>query len=110
MKQIEALETVYIGPGTVMKLSREQALARGNRLISKGDDIYESTQHMEFKRGEKFGIEGAIPKTMREIVSVDGAAPVKAKEPDPAKTGPVKFVMPKPEDLPIRRNQSPKKK
>lgn len=110
MKQIEALETVYIGPGTVMKLSREQALARGNRLISKGDDIYESTQHMEFKRGEKFGIQGSIPKSMREVVSVDGAAPVTAKEPEAAKAGPVKFVMPKPDDMPIRRNQSVKKK
>lgn len=100
MKQVEALETVHIGPGTRLALSREQALARGNRLISNGDGVYETTQHMEFKRGEKFGIEGVVPKSMREFVIVDGSAPKPKEQAVPSE--PVKFVMPKPEDMPIR--------
>lgn len=108
MKQVEAIETVLIGPGTRMQLSKEQALARGHKLVSKGDGVYESTQHMEFKRGEKFGIDGSIPKSMREFVVVDGAKP-RAAEPAAPK-GPVKFVMPEPGDLPIRGQSKATKK
>lgn len=100
MKQVETLETVSIGPGTRLQLSEAQASARGHKLIAKGDGVYETTQHMEFKRGEKFGIEGAVPKSMREFVIVDGSAPKPKEQAVPRE--PVKFVMPKPEDLPIR--------
>jgi hypothetical protein len=108
MKTVEATDTVRIGAGTILKLSREQAAARVNRLKAREDGLHEALELLEFKRGEKFGVVGDIPKSMVEFVSIDGepAAP----KPEPAPAGPVKFVMPKPEDMPIRGHKAAKKK
>ncbi len=103
MKQIEALEVVQFGRGAVLQLDKEQAAARAYALSPKGNDIYETTDMVQFKRGEKFGYDGEPSKAMRALIAIEGkpAAPVAAVAPkDP---GPTKFVMPKPDDIPIMR-------
>lgn len=109
MQMVEATDTVRIGPGTILKLSKDQAASRIRRLIAKGEGLYEATELLEFKRGEKFGIEGQIPKSSLEALST-GGEPM-APKPEPVKdNGPVTFVMPKPEDIPIRGHKAAKKK
>lgn len=100
MKEVEAIDVVTIGVGTVLKLNHEQALPRASFLKDRGDGTFETLGTVQFKRGEKFGLEGVISKAMLESVNVDGipgrpAPPEKTKNP-----GPVKFLMPKATDTP----------
>lgn len=100
MKDIEAVDVLTFGAGAVLKLSQKQAAVRMNFLKSRGDGVYETTGEIQFKRGEKLGVDGPISKAMLESVMVDGK-PGKPEAPaKPKNAGPVKFVMPQASDTP----------
>lgn len=110
MKQIEALEVVQFGSGVVLQLDEKQAAARAYGLKAKGDGLYETTDAVQFKRGEKFGYDGEPSKAMRTMIAIEGKpaappAPVVPKDP-----GPTKFVMPKVSDLPMMKSRGDRKK
>lgn len=100
MKNIEALETVQFGPGTCLKLSKEQAVPRARLLKHIEDGVYETLDNVQFKRGETFGFDGVLPKSLREIVLVEGKSEVPVIKPAPNAGGPVKFVLPVARDIP----------
>ena len=100
MKAVEAMEVVTFGVGNVLKLDDKQAGVRKHVLKARGDGVYETTGEVQFKRGEKFGVEGEISKAMLEVVMIDGK-PGKPVAPEkPKDQGPVKFVMPVATDTP----------
>lgn len=99
MKDIEAVDVLTFGAGAVLKLSQKQAAVRMNFLKSRGDGVYETTGEIQFKRGEKLGVDGPISKAMLESVMIDGQ-PGKPPAPEKPKAGPVKFVMPEATDTP----------
>lgn len=99
MKEIEAIDIVTFGPGAVLKLSEAQAAVRMNFLKARGEGLFETTGDIQFKRGEKFGLEGPLSKAMLEVVNIDGK-PGKPPAPEKPKSGPTKFVMPQASDTP----------
>jgi len=106
MKQIETTSVVSFGPGAVMALSNEQAEPRLRVLKMIEPGVYEALAIVQMKKGERFGFDGEIPKTMRASVLVDGK-PVETETPvvPKADAGPVKFVMPKARDIPAGRKK-----
>lgn len=100
MRQVEAIDVVTFGVGNILRLSPKQAGLRMNFLLAKGDGIFETIGEIQFKRGEKFGVEGEISKAMLESVNIDGKPGKPAAPEKPKNQGPVKFVMPEATDTP----------
>ena len=69
-----ALQTVTIGPGTVLALSERQAARRASLLQPEGDGRWRTTAAVQFKAGEEFGTEVDLPKALAAVVETD--APV----------------------------------
>lgn len=103
MKNVEAIDVVTLGVGNILKLTEKQAGLRKNFLLDKGEGIFETTGEIQFKRGEKFGLEGPISKAMLEAILIDGKPGKPAAAEKPKDKGPVKFVMPEPSDTPKAR-------
>ena len=57
------------GPGTVLRLDAAQYGRRRHALEKAGDGVYRTLAPVEFKTGEKLGLEGAPPKALAEIVA-----------------------------------------
>lgn len=89
LKKLEAIETVRLGPGTIVGLTPDQARTRLHNLTPlKERGVFNTTGPIEFKRGEQFGYEGAISRAMQEVVVGEGLpAPAAKRSPKP-KAGP----------------------
>jgi len=84
MIRYQAISTVTLHTGLV-QLEPEQARRRGAKLKPVGDDVYEIQAPTQFKRGERFGYDGALPKALAgEILEVkpDYCAPEADRNPD----------------------------
>lgn len=75
--------TLSVGPGTLLGLTKEQAVPRAYALAAKGSGQYLTTLPVQFKVGEVIGYEGDLPKGQAELVE-----PVKGRgKADPAAQG-----------------------
>jgi len=72
--KVRALQTVTLGPGTVLTLSERQAARRAHQLVAEGGHRYRSLSHVCFKAGEEFGVDVALPKALADAIETD--APV----------------------------------
>lgn len=64
----------------VLHLTEEQAKHRAGNLKKLGNGHYEVTGAVQFKRGEEFGYEGDLPKSMAENLTAKDAAEAAAKK------------------------------
>jgi hypothetical protein len=81
--KVRALQTVILGPGTVLTLSERQAARRAHLLLPEGGGRYRSIASVQFKTDEEFGVDVALPKALADAIETD-AAPTKrnpAKKP-----------------------------
>lgn len=72
MNKVRAIAVVRLGPGTRLALNAEQAGDRKHALRPIAKGIFETTQPVEFKAGESFGIEGDLPKALFESLEGEG--------------------------------------
>ncbi len=79
--KVRALQTVILGPGTVLTLSERQAARRAHQLVAEGGHRYRSLSHVCFKAGEEFGVDVALPKALADLIETDAATTKR----DPAK-------------------------
>lgn len=75
MKAITAIDVVRFGAGARLKLAADQIKTRLHNLKKIEGDVFESTGPVEFKRGEKFGYDGPLNRSMEAAMEVDGVAP-----------------------------------
>ena len=68
--QVRALQTLRLGPGTILTLSEQQARDRAHVLASGNDGSYTSTGEVCFKAGEVFGVAVELPKALVQCVDV----------------------------------------
>lgn len=52
----------------ILDLTPEQASSRQGSIVSLGDGLYEVTRPIQFKRGEIFGYDGDINRTLAELI------------------------------------------
>lgn len=86
--KVRALQTVTLGPGTVLLLSEHQAARRGHRLVSEGGHRYRALDAVCFKAGEEFGVDVALPKTLAAAIETDAPPPVKRSAAKPVRITP----------------------
>lgn len=62
--------TAGFGAGQRLKLTRAQVDSRAHRLtlVDEKKGVYEATAPIEFKKGEAFGFDGDLPKTIAVLV------------------------------------------
>ncbi|HEY0847401.1 MAG TPA: hypothetical protein VGE12_18675 [Noviherbaspirillum sp.] len=82
---------VSFGPGTVLGLSKAQAASRSHALtpVKDREGWFETTTHVQFKRGEELLYAGNLPKAMADLLTSpekakakSAAKPKKAADPD----------------------------
>lgn len=69
--KVRALQTVTLGPGTVLTLSDRQAARRGHQLAAEGSHRYRATTEVCFKVGEEFGVDASLPKALACAIETD---------------------------------------
>ena len=74
--KVRALSTISIGPGTVLALTERQAARRGSALLPEGNGRYRTIAPAQFKAGEEFGVDAALPKALAEALETDAPARV----------------------------------
>ena len=77
--RVTTLATVGFGPGAVLLLGDEQVAPRRHALQSLGGKRYRVTARVEFKAGERMGVEGDIPKGLLDRFDLSAARPVEQK-------------------------------
>ena len=76
--QVRALQTLRLGPGTILTLNEQQARDRAHVLAPGADGSFISTGEVCFKAGEQFGVAVELPKALAQCVDV--LSPVVADE------------------------------
>jgi hypothetical protein len=71
--QVRALQTLRLGPGTILTLSEQQARDRAHVLAPGADGSFVSTGEVCFKVGEQFGVAVELPKALAQCVDVVSA-------------------------------------
>lgn len=72
--KVRALQTVIIGPGTVLALSERQAARRAHLLLAEGGGRWRTLAPVQFKAGEEFGVDVALPKALAAAIETDAPA------------------------------------
>ncbi len=72
--KVRALQTVTLGPGTVLALSERQAARRAHLLLPEGSGRYRTVASVQFKAGEEFGVDAELPKALADVVETDAPA------------------------------------
>lgn len=78
--KVRALQTLMLGPGTVLTLSEQQARDRAHVLADAGDGRVRTLGEVCFKAGEEFSVDVALPKALAEMVETDFVAPLVAAD------------------------------
>ncbi|TAK45259.1 MAG: hypothetical protein EPO27_10595 [Betaproteobacteria bacterium] len=76
MKEYVAKAVLTLGAGRV-RIDVEQAKTRAHNLKPLGEGLHEIVNPIQFKRGERFGWDGEVPKAMREAFGEPAGAAVK---------------------------------
>lgn len=92
--KVRALQTVTLGPGTVLTLSERQAGRRAAALVSEGGQRYRALAPVCFKAGEEFGVDVAPPKALADVIETDAPPPVKRSAAKPARITPRSAPLP----------------
>jgi hypothetical protein len=71
---------VQISTGHV-RLDENQARRRSNHVKHIEGDLYEVVRPFQFKRGERFGYDGVIPKVLADVVLEEPAVEVDEAKP-----------------------------
>jgi hypothetical protein len=82
-----ALQTVTIGPGTVLALSERQAARRASLLQPEGDGRWRTLAAVQFKAGEEFGAEVDLPKALAAVVKTDAPVATRRTKSDKVRRG-----------------------
>lgn len=72
--KVRALQSLTLGPGTVLALTERQAARRAHLLLPEGGGRYRTTAPAHFKAGEEFGVEVALPKALADAIETDAPA------------------------------------
>lgn len=76
MKEYVAKEVLTLGAGRV-RIDADQAKTRAHNLKPTGEGVFEIVHPIQFKRGERFGWDGEVPKTMQGAFGEPAGAAVK---------------------------------
>ncbi|MCR4332814.1 MAG: hypothetical protein NUV34_08975 [Sulfuricaulis sp.] len=86
MKEFTATALVKLGAGRV-RMDADQAKTRAQNLHPVSDGVFEIVNPIQFKRGERFGWDGEVPKAMAEAFAE--IAPVRVADEYTAPVEPV---------------------
>jgi hypothetical protein len=85
VKRYRVTAKAAVIPAGIIALDADQAKARSHNLKAAGTGRFEIVRPIEFKAGEEFGYDGALPKSIAEAVDeIETRRAAKPKQDDPA--------------------------
>lgn len=65
MKEYQAKQVVTLGAGRV-RMDADQAKTRAHNVSPEGEGVFVIVNAIQFKRGERFGWDGDVPKALQD--------------------------------------------